>query len=463
MPNRSGVFSPDQRLPLEPQTHLFAPGAASVESSADLIPILSYGMGVESTAILLRFLEEPDTFEFDLSQLIVIVAMTGDEWEDTRMDVEQHILPRIREHNIRLVQVARAGPSQRDGISVLDDGRRPPKLYTAGAYKLSDELMSAGTVPSFSGQHRCSLKFKAFVIESWLQRNVYASGIRHTFGYNADELGRVAKSDRAIARIIFGFNSDEQARVKKGQQYDRSYRVGHYPLVEWGWDRQDCHLYIKEVTGVDWQKSACVYCPFARVDARMIARQHQFPDQVAQALILERLSLAMNPRAQLYKKEPLYQIVNASGNQSALHDFQARLDDEPWALYRVRRIYQPKASYEGSGVHRKLLGYDPTKKGTAQRCVERLDEFPTPVQALQRLHRLAEQDHLPVHLEHELSYAIVAQCGKTYPTGEEYYVVAPALVETKARNGVADFDEHWTSLDDLYCGEDDLPSLFAHV
>ncbi len=132
---------------------LFSSSNESVNDQK-LIPVLSYGMGVESTAILLRFLEEPDTFEFDLSDLIVVVAMTGDEWEDTRIDVEQHILPRLREHNVRLVQVARAGPSQKNGIIVLDDSRQPKKLFVEGAYKLSDELQAAGMVPAFAGQHK---------------------------------------------------------------------------------------------------------------------------------------------------------------------------------------------------------------------------------------------------------------------------------------------------------------------
>ncbi len=442
---------------------LFAPPASSEFPSPELVPILSYGMGVESTAILLRFLEEPDTFDCDLSNLIVIVAMTGDEWENTRTDVERHILPRIREHSVRFVQVGRGGHLQKDGIVVLDDGRQPHHLFADGAYKLSDELQAAGMVPAFAGQHTCSLKFKAFVIESWLRQNVYHAGIRHTFGYNADELGRVAKSDKAIARITFGFNSDEEARVRKGQTYDRPYRIGHYPLVEWGWDRQDCLLYIKEVTGATWEKSACFYCPFARVDATMTSRQRRFPHQVAEAMVLERLSLAMNPRGQLYRKQPLYQIVNASGNQPALDLFRARIEEAPWGLYRVRRIYQPKAVYEGAGKDRKLLRHDYTKKGVAQRCVEKTAEFPNSTQALNQLRHIAEQNRLPIHQQHELSYATVSQCSQTYPTCEEYYVVAPALVETKARNGVADFDDDWNSMGDLYCGQDDFSSLFAGV
>jgi hypothetical protein len=439
---------------------LFEDPVIALAAAEDFVPILSYGMGVESTAILLRWMEEPDTLEVDVAELIVVVSMTGDEWTNTRVDVERYILPRLRYHKVRLVQVARAGHLQRDGIVVLDDSREPERLHADGAYKLSDELRAAGTVPSFTGEHRCSLKFKSWVIESWLEQNVFDS-IRHTFGYNADELSRVTKSDKAIARVTFGFNSDEEARVRKGQAFDRPYRIGHYPLVEWGWDRQDCLAYIKEVTGADWQKSACVYCPFARVDAGVIARQKQFPDQIAEAMVLERISLAMNPRGRLYKKEPLYQIVSNSGNVAAMDCFRARLQSLPWGLYRVRRIYQPKAVYDGKGKSRTLVGHDGTKKGTAHRCVEKTGEFKNAAEALRHLHHLTEQRGLLVHVLHELSYANVSQCGETYPTTEEYYVAAPALVETKARNGVDSFDESWSDVADLYCGLDDLPPLFS--
>ena len=83
--------------------------------------------------------------------------------------------------------------------------------------------------------------------------------------------------------------------------------------------------------------------------------------------------------------------------------------------------------------------------------------------AVEHLHYIAEQNRFSIHVLHELSYATVSQCARTYPTVEEYYVAAPALVQTKARNGVADFDDDWMSMGDLYCGQDDIPNLFANV
>jgi hypothetical protein len=66
--------------------------------------VLSYGMGVDSTAILLRWLKDPTSRNFDLKDLLVITAMTGDEFASTGTLVTDYILPLLREHGVRFVQ-----------------------------------------------------------------------------------------------------------------------------------------------------------------------------------------------------------------------------------------------------------------------------------------------------------------------------------------------------------------------
>lgn len=431
-------------------------------SNVSITPVMSNGLGVESVAILLRWLLEPETRDFDLDRLVVITAMVGAEWPDTAHDFERYMLPLFRQHQVRFVQVARKGHLEEEGIVVLDDSRGPETLYAHGSYTLTEELETAGTVPQYGSEHRCSLKFKAFVIESWLEQ--YLSGIiRHTFGFNAEELDRVAKSDAAIAaRVTFGFNCDEMDRVILGQSYDRPSRVSHYPLVLWGWSRQKCLDYIKEKLGITWRKSACRFCPFARITPDLIDRQKQFPNDTASSMFTERLSLAMNQRGQLYKGQPLYQIVAQSGNEQALAHFQTRMDQVPWAVYRVRRIYKPKAIYAGDGKSRRLVSRDPHKKGNADRCVERLEVVDTEQEAYARLRALAVHHRVEPYRLHDLWYAHVRRCQDTYPTSEEFLVAAPANVATKARYGVEKFDAKWADLADLYCGHDDLP-LFASL
>ncbi len=63
---------------------------------------------------------------------------------------------------------------------MLADSRSPMCMHMDGAYKLSDELRAAGTVPQFGGERRCSRKFKAFFIETWL-RERFQYPARHAF------------------------------------------------------------------------------------------------------------------------------------------------------------------------------------------------------------------------------------------------------------------------------------------
>src|SRR5690606_37927777 len=69
--------------------------------------VLSYGLGLDSTAVLLRWLTDPSSRDFDLSDLVVITAMTGDEFSATGADVERYVLPELRRHRVRFVQVGR--------------------------------------------------------------------------------------------------------------------------------------------------------------------------------------------------------------------------------------------------------------------------------------------------------------------------------------------------------------------
>ncbi len=103
--------------------------------------LLSLGMGYESVAILLRWLFEPESRDFSLEQLIVLVAQTGDEYSSTGKLIETYILPLMRQFRIRLVQVARHGKFEKGGYTVLDDSECPEVIHLAGDYKLSQELL----------------------------------------------------------------------------------------------------------------------------------------------------------------------------------------------------------------------------------------------------------------------------------------------------------------------------------
>jgi hypothetical protein len=201
--------------------------------------IFNYGLGWDSTAILLRWLLEPETRDFQLDQLIVIVAQVGEEFAGTRRLVEQIILPLLTQHRIRTVQVARAGPSDKDGIAVLADTRQPTTLSIEGAWRLGDHLMRDGTAPQYvNGRHFCAQRFKGWPISQWLKR----------------ELG-----DRPY-RSIIGYHADEPKRAAKAADYADIQRAHEFPLIAWGWGRDMVMAYVRDTTGEEWEKSCCGFC-----------------------------------------------------------------------------------------------------------------------------------------------------------------------------------------------------------
>ncbi len=308
--------------------------------------VLSYGLGADSTAILLRWLTEPETRTFDLSDLIVITAQTGDEWVETACLVEQHIYPLLAEHGIRTVQVARGGPYERDGIVVLDDTREPILcLTTGGPYTLPDEMASCATVPQSGGRRTHSIKFKGWVIDRWI----------------ADELGEEPYQH------VMGFELGEPERFTRDLGMGPINRFADYPLLTWGWDRAACEQYIYDLLGVHWPKSACVRCPFGFSITkggreRTIPRLLRNPGEAIGALTMEYLAVAVNPRQGLLAGKQLYHLLaKTPGSHELLAMFEAHLDQLPWAIYDVRRAMSAKP---GDGM----------KRGTTRRSLHRLLE-----------------------------------------------------------------------------------------
>jgi hypothetical protein len=169
-----------------------------------------------------------------------IIAQTGDEWSTTGRLVQHYILPLLRKHNVRLVEVARRGPTKRDGVAVLQDTRQPYRLHLDGVYKLSRENRVTGTMPQLGGVRKCSQKAKGAPQDSW----------------RATEFG-----DRLYIHAL-GFNVHEYTRITRDAAYSMGgQRIPTYPIYEWGWSRQDCLDYLYRKLGVAWSKSCCAFFP----------------------------------------------------------------------------------------------------------------------------------------------------------------------------------------------------------
>lgn len=378
--------------------------------------VLSYGMGVDSTVILTRWLLEPRTRDFDLRDLIVLTAQVGNEFPDTKALVERHMLPLMREHRIRYVQIARKTKSTKDGIVVLSDTTSPKTCHTEGSgWSLYDEMVTAGTVPQkVGGSRTCTHHFKGWPLDVWIANEMGERNFRH----------------------VIGFNADEDKRVKRDKSYATDVRHPEYPLVEWRMGRQACEDYLEEAFGEPWKKSCCFFCPYADnaqgLDAHM-ERMGRYPELAAKAALMERLSASLNPRQLLFTRkrnkvpvsfEERLDECESCGRAREARD--AMLKKAPWGLYHVVRNW-----VKGK------------KRAVAQRQIE-MDGPSTRKKCLDALEIVA--DELGLSVERDERYARVTVSPKVAPPCvEETYAVAPALAAEKVgrkRYAVTEEAEH---------------------
>lgn len=381
------------------------PGIAEIDCGTTVV--LSYGMGVDSTAILLRWLVEPASRDFDLADLIVVTADTGGEFDQTIIDVEQVVLPALRRHGVRFIQVGRSQrktTAKGDGVAVLQDTTAPTRLYRA-AYTLADEMLSAGTVPQIGGTRMCSI---------------------HAKGNCLDPVIATVTAGRRYRHVV-GFESDEGSRATKDALYNTDRRTGWYPLRDWGWDRDRCSDYIAEITGRRWLKSACGFCPFAmRTEAgrsHVAQRWRLEPHKGAHALFLEHVARSLNERQTLIEGSSAADLATTAGLTEVQSQFAAMLDESEHAVYEVRRLTRrPVTGGAGRGITARSV------RAVARGSRAQMD------QDLRGRggERRTGADGIVRH--------VVRERDDQLPALEFFYVVCPAVVEDKQRTG---FESWW--------------------
>lgn len=305
--------------------------------------MLSMGMGCDSAALLLRWIIEPDSRDFPLDDLVVVTAMTGDEYARTQELMERHLLPLMRQHRIRYVMIARAEQSAEGRYVVLSDSRETTRMVMAGPWRLSDELSANGTLPQIvSGSRRCSSRAKGEPLDWWAK----------------DEFG-----GRDYDHVV-GFAAEEADRRDKDRSYTRNARHPRYPLIdEWNWDRTMCEQYLLEFFGEPWSRSCCAYCPFQAPLAErvnLIERWRREPERARQALRLEWSALMFNPRMRLFGKLSARSLLIRHRMGDLVADVAGRIAHEPWAIYDVRRAHV--AALRDPSKPSRPDNWDPTRK-----------------------------------------------------------------------------------------------------
>ena len=139
---------------------------------------------------------------------------------------------------------------------------------------LEDVCLKSGTLASIAyGFKRCSLKHKI--------------GPQEKFCNNYPPCREVWRSGKKVVKFI-GYDAGEHYRSDKvllNDLADPKYSKW-YPLMEWGWDREECIRQIEAAGLPQPGKSSCFFCPSMRAEEIIDLREH-YPDLFRRALALE--------------------------------------------------------------------------------------------------------------------------------------------------------------------------------
>ena len=206
--------------------------------------IVAYGGGVNSTALLIGMTKRNEKVD------LILFADTGGERPETYAYVEMFSKWLVEHGQPEIITVQ---TQNKDGDYIT----------------LEQWCIDTNSLPAIAyGFKSCSEKHKIRPLNKFLNNN--------------EDCKAVWKSGNKITRYI-GFDADEPHRVKDFD--DPKYKV-RYPLVDWGWGRDECLDAIKEAGLCNPGKSSCFFCPSMR--ASEIKRLNVTnPDLLARALTME--------------------------------------------------------------------------------------------------------------------------------------------------------------------------------
>lgn len=240
----------------------------TVAAPAERLRVVSYGGGVQSTALLVL----AATGRIDYP--VFLFANVGHDSEDpaTLVYLRDYAMPYAALHGIQLHELRKV---RRDGSTETLFGR----LTKPGSRSLPIPVRMSNGAP---GTRSCTAEFKIRVIGKWLKQH----------GANAD----------CPATVGIGISLDEIERVNNRRAMP--YEQPVYPLLELDppLRRQDCERVIRAAGLPVPPKSACWFCPFRRPQIWAETRRDR-PEVFERACALEDL---LNQRRTALGKAPVY-------------------------------------------------------------------------------------------------------------------------------------------------------------
>ena len=271
--------------------------------------VVAYGLGVNSTALLVEFAKRgirPD---------MILFADTGGEKPETYryMPVIQSYLKEMQFPPVVTV-------------------RYEPK--TAPYSTLEGQCLHTGTLPSLAyGGKTCSQKYKRspqdkIILQHFPPTALMERGQRvvRAIGFDASEKRRTyAGVVKAIGldvgeehRLTWAKPrpGDEDRKPSREAWLDANVFSYYYPLYDWGMDRAACERSIRDAGLPVPMKSSCWFCPASKKHEIVWLREHH-PELLERALAIEA------------NAQPNLTSVVGLGRSFSWADFLADLDDTP--------------------------------------------------------------------------------------------------------------------------------------
>ena len=271
--------------------------------------VVAYGLGVNSTAMLIEFVQR------DIRPDMILFADTAGEKPETYayLPVIQRYL---RTMGFPPVQTVRYEPVR--------------AVYRT----LEEQCLHTKTLPSLAyGGKSCSLKYKRapqdkVILKHYPPSECVAQGRRvvRALGFDASETRRTYGGVVKAIGLDAGENHRttwaqtkpvKERRPSREAWLDEHYFTYWYPLLnDWQMDRAACEQVIRDAGLPVPPKSACWFCPASKKSEILWLREHH-PRLLDRALTIERQAL------------PGLTSVKGLGRSFAWADYLKRIDHSP--------------------------------------------------------------------------------------------------------------------------------------
>ena len=218
-----------------------------------ILNVIAYGGGVNSTALLIGLHSRGIPVD------LILFADTGGEQPGTYAYLpimDQWLL----DHGMPQITVVEYNDRNGDRLT------------------LEQECLRSGTLPALAyGYKKCSLKHKI--------------GPQDKFCNNYPSCREVWARGEKVVKYV-GYDAGEERRRDHALVYDiqdTKYRK-EYPLIDWGWEREDCLAAIRDAGLPPPGKSSCFFCP-AMKHREIRTLYHQHRDLFDRAIALENNAL----------------------------------------------------------------------------------------------------------------------------------------------------------------------------